>query len=101
MLLKQLKKAGVHFGERDSSSSAADGPLRGNTWVLTGTLSRPRDEIAELIRQAGGKVSSSVSAKTTYLLAGEEAGSKLERAKKLKVQVVDEIEFRKRLEARG
>lgn len=101
MLLKQLKKTGVHFGERDSSSSSADGPLRGTTWVLTGTLSRPRDEIAELIRQAGGKVSSSVSAKTTYLLAGEEAGSKLERAKKLKVQVIDEAEFRKKLEARG
>ncbi|MBM3856384.1 MAG: NAD-dependent DNA ligase LigA [Verrucomicrobia bacterium] len=95
VLLNQLKKAGVHFGEEDRSSFSADGPLRGTTWVLTGTLSQPRDDIAELIRQAGGKVSSSVSAKTTYLLAGEEAGSKLERAKKLKVQVVNEAEFRK------
>lgn len=97
-LLNQLKKTGVHFGEKDPSSSAADGPLRGTTWVLTGALSRPRDDIAELIRQAGGKVSSSVSAKTTYVLAGEDPGSKLERAKKLKISVIDETELWKKLE---
>lgn len=94
-LLKELKEAGVHFGEKDEHAVSGEGPLRGTTWVLTGTLSQPRDEIAELIRQAGGKISSSVSSKTTYLLAGEEAGSKLERAKKLKVRVIDEAEFRK------
>ncbi|MBX9578070.1 MAG: NAD-dependent DNA ligase LigA [Chthoniobacterales bacterium] len=98
-LLKQLHEAGVHFGEKDTHTSSAEGPLQGTTWVLTGTLSQSRDEIAELIRQAGGKISSSVSAKTTYLLAGEEAGSKLERAKKLKIQVIDETEFWKKLEA--
>lgn len=100
-LLKQLHKAGVHFGEKDIHTSSAEGPLQGTTWVLTGTLSQARDEIAELIRQAGGKVSSSVSAKTTYLLAGEEAGSKLERAKKLKVRVIDEAEFRAIIEERN
>ncbi len=94
-LLKQLKEAGLHFGEKDLIASSVGGPLQGTTWVLTGTLSQSRDEIAELIRQAGGKVSSSVSAKTTYVLAGDEAGSKLERAKKLKVRVIDEVEFRK------
>lgn len=92
-LVKQLSLAGIHFGEKDSFASSVDGPLRATTWVLTGTLSQSRDEVAELIRQAGGKVSSSVSAKTTYLLAGEDAGSKLERAKKMKVQVIDEAEF--------
>jgi len=62
--------------------------------VITGTLSQPRDEIAELIRARGGKVSGSVSKKTSYVLAGEEAGSKLEKAKKLGVRVLDEAEFR-------
>lgn len=98
-LLSQLQQAGVHFGERNARSSSPDGPLQGTTWVLTGTLSRPRDEIAELIREAGGRISSSISAKTSYLLAGEAAGSKLERAKKLKVQVIDEAAFLKLLDS--
>jgi len=62
--------------------------------VLTGTLTIARDEAAEIIRSKGGKVSGSVSAKTTFLLAGEEAGSKLEKAEKLGVKVVNEQEFR-------
>jgi DNA ligase (NAD+) len=57
-------------------------------------LSQPRDEIAELIIARGGKVSGSVSKKTSYVLAGDEAGSKLEKAKKLGVRVVSEEEFR-------
>lgn len=93
-LLEQLQRAGVNFGEHDKNTISSEGSLRGTIWVLTGTLSRPREEIAELIRQAGGKVSSSISAKTTYLLAGEEAGSKLERAKKLNVEVINEDQFR-------
>jgi DNA ligase (NAD+) len=64
------------------------------TWVITGTLSTGREEIAEIIRSHGGKVSGSVSAKTTYLLAGAEAGSKLEKATKLGVTVLDEARFR-------
>ena len=90
MLLEQLKKAGLNFGEHDAVTTASHGPLQGTIWVLTGTLSMPREEAAEMIRQAGGRVSSSISAKTTYLLAGEAAGSKLERAKKLGVAVLDE-----------
>lgn len=96
-LMIKLYHAGIHFGEKDTPASSTGGPLQGTTWVLTGTLSQPRDEIAELIRKAGGKVSSSVSAKTTYLLAGKEAGSKLERAHKLKVSVIDEVSFRKKI----
>jgi len=96
-LLEKLRSAGLNFGERDPQelAPASDGPFKGTIWVLTGTLSRPRDETAELIRLRGGKVSGSVSAKTTYLLAGEEAGSKLEKAQKLGVKVLTEDEFRK------
>src|SRR2546430_5739144 len=67
--------------------------FRSTTWVITGTLSQPRDEIAEIIIERGGKVSGSVSKKTNYVLAGEEAGSKLEKAKKLGVKIISEKEL--------
>ena len=97
VLLEKLRAAGLNFGDRDAKGEgpAADGPLKGTTWALTGTLSIPREEAAELIRLRGGKVSGSVSAKTSYLLAGEEAGSKLEKAKKLGVKILNEQEFQK------
>jgi DNA ligase (NAD+) len=67
-------------------------------FVLTGTLpTLGRDEAKQMIKDRGGKVSGSVSKKTTYVLAGEEAGSKLDDAKKLGIQVLDEEEFRKML----
>ncbi|MFZ4116674.1 MAG: NAD-dependent DNA ligase LigA [Chthoniobacterales bacterium] len=97
-LLKELKKADVHFGERDPVLVSSRGPLEGTIWVITGTLSEPREEIAEKIRHAGGKVSSSISAKTSYLLAGEAPGNKLERAQKLGVAVIDEAGFRELME---
>ena len=99
-LLEKLRATGLNFGERDPKgvAPAADGPLRGTIWVFTGTLSLPREEAAEMIRAKGGKVSGSVSAKTTYLLAGDEAGSKLEKAQKLGVKVLNEEEFRKMTE---
>lgn len=93
-LLEKLRTAGLNFGERDEHATTGEGPLKGTTWVLTGTLSVPRDEVAELIRRAGGTVSSSVSKKTTYVLAGEEAGSKLDKARKFGVKIVGEEEFR-------
>ncbi len=73
--------------------AGAGAPLAGTTWVITGTLSQPRESFAERIRAAGGKVSGSVSAKTSWLLAGSEAGSKLEKAASLKVPVLDEAGF--------
>jgi DNA ligase (NAD+) len=95
-LLERLKAAGLNMGEQDERHvPAANAPLAGTTWVITGTLSVEREAIAELIRQNGGKVSSSISKKTTYLLAGEEAGSKLEKAESLGVKVVGEGKFRK------
>ncbi len=91
-----MKKAGVKPTVEPRKKS--DSAIAGTTWVITGTLSQPRDEIAELIISRGGKVSGSVSKKISYLLAGEEAGSKLEKAKKLGVKIIDEKEFRRMVE---
>ena len=92
-LVDSLLKAGVKVLDE----SAPVGVRFANTaWVLTGTLeSMTRDEAGEKIMALGGKVSSSVSAKTTYVLAGAEAGSKLTKAEKLGVQVLSEAEFLK------
>lgn len=90
-LLARLRAAGLTFVQRQSEP--ASDTLAGTTWVLTGTLSQPREVVAESIRSHGGKISSSVSAKTSYVLAGDEAGSKLEKARKLGVPVLDEAAF--------
>lgn len=67
-----------------------DNRLQGATFVITGTLSKPRNEIEKLIENYGGKVSSSVSKKTDYVLAGENAGSKLDKAKALGIKIIEE-----------
>jgi DNA ligase (NAD+) len=95
-LIEKLRKAGLRFEAEKKVDGAAPG-FKNTTWVITGTLSQSRDEIAELIRARGGKVSGGVSKKTSYLLAGEEAGSKLEKAKQLGVRTLNESEFRKML----
>ena len=95
-VIEKLRKAGLRFEAEPKTEGAAPG-FKNTTWVITGTLSESRDEIAELIRARGGKVSGSVSKKTSYVLAGEEAGSKLEKAKKLGVRVLTESDFRKML----
>jgi DNA ligase (NAD+) len=88
-LLEALRAAGLQFkGERQAKKS---GPLSGLTFVITGTLpSLKREEAKARIEEAGGKVAGSVSTKTSYLLAGEDAGSKLDKAKDLNVPVLDE-----------
>ena len=74
-----------------------DGPLTGFTVVITGTLpSLSRGEATALVERAGGRVTSSVSKKTSFVVAGEEAGSKLDKAKELGVEVIDETELRRR-----
>ena len=93
-LLESLRAAGLNFGEADAPSAPSDNRLEGTIWVLTGTLSISREEAAETIRRLGGKVTGSVSKKTTHLLAGDEAGSKLEKARELGVPVLDEVAFR-------
>jgi DNA ligase (NAD+) len=91
-LADHLLKAGVRPQE---TAGAAEGPLTGKTFVFTGTLDRmTREEAEELVRSQGGKATGSVSAKTTYLVAGESAGSKLEKAQRLKVHVLTEDQFR-------
>lgn len=94
-LMDRLHRVGLRPTVEPQPKS--DSPFAKTTWVITGTLSQSRDEIAELIIGRGGKVSGSVSKKTSYLLAGEEAGSKLEKAKKLGVKILDETAFRKLL----
>ena len=92
-----LRTAGVRL-DVPESDRAAGGPLTGKTLVVTGTLAGfSRQEAEEAIRKAGGRASSSVSKKTDYLVAGEEAGSKLATATKLGVPVLDEAGFRKLL----
>ena len=87
----RLEKAGVHWEEREGRASAASGLLAGKVFVLTGTLpGLTREDARELIEAAGGKVSGSVSKKTSYVVAGEEAGSKLDRARELGITILDE-----------
>lgn len=78
--------------------SPASGALAGKTFVLTGTLSMPREEAEAKIRALGGSASGSVSKKTSYLVAGENAGSKLQKAHELGVQVLNEEEFARMLQ---
>lgn len=91
VLVQCLKDAGVNFERR---SELIDLRFQGKIFVLTGTLSQyKRSEAAELIEKFGGKTSSSVSKNTSYVLAGEDAGSKLEKANTLGVTVISEAEF--------
>jgi DNA ligase (NAD+) len=90
-LVERLMRVGLHF-ER-VSDGPSDGPLAGKRMVITGALSRPRGEFVERLEAAGGTFTSSVSKNTDYVLAGEEAGSKLDRARELGVPVIDETGF--------
>ena len=91
--IEKLRDANVNFYEAESTST--DNRFDGMTFVLTGTLSDyTRNEASEIIEQFGGKTASSVSKKTTFVLAGEEAGSKLDKAVLLGVKVISEDEFK-------
>ena len=94
-ILKRLHKLGIHPTETASKKSQTSVlVLAGKTFVLTGTLpTLSRDEASELIRNAGGNVTGSVSKNTDYVLAGESTGSKLDKAKELGVKVISENEF--------
>jgi DNA ligase (NAD+) len=94
-MMEKLRAAGLRLTSEAKPAQAGDSKIKGTSWVITGTLSRPRDEIAEEIIRRGGKVSGSVSKKTSFVLAGEEAGSKLQKAKQLGVRVLNEEEFRR------
>jgi DNA ligase (NAD+) len=94
-MIEKLRAAGLRLTSEQKAAASNDSKIKGTTWVITGTLSQPRDEIAERIIRQGGKVSGSVSKKTTFVLAGEEAGSKLEKARKLGIRIIDEAGFRR------
>ncbi len=94
-LVERLRERGACFDEPNAVQ--ADGPLTGATVVLTGSLpTLSRTNAAALVEAAGGRVTSSVSKKTTFVVAGEEAGSKLEKAIELGIDVIDEAELIRR-----
>ena len=93
-LIKKLKAVGVNTSMKEEEN--IDNRLEGKTFVLTGTLVEyTRQEATDLIEKMGGKTSSSVSKKTDYVLAGEEAGSKLTKAQDLGITILTEEEFKK------
>lgn len=95
-LVERLRERELTLSE--PKAVAADGPLNGTTVVITGTLpGLSRGEATAMVEQAGGRVTSSVSKKTSFVIAGEEAGSKLDKAKELGVEVIDEAELRRRV----
>jgi DNA ligase (NAD+) len=98
-VIEQLRACGVHWEEGEPAAQAPK-PLAGKTVVLTGTLPNlSRDEAKEMLEAAGAKVAGSVSKKTAYVVAGAEAGSKLDKARELGVTVLDEDGLRQLLAA--
>ncbi len=99
-LIDDLRAAGLNWGSpvERKASSPGDGSLAGKTVVVTGTLPNlKRQEAEELVRSHGGKPAGSVSRKTDYVLAGEKAGSKLDKANELGIEILDEAAFLKLL----
>jgi DNA ligase (NAD+) len=98
-LCARLKKAGVRTeAEQQPARAQSDDRFAGKQFVLTGTLpTMTRDEARGLIEDRGGRVTSSVSKKTDFVLAGAEPGSKLDKANELGVRVIDEVAFKKML----
>ncbi|MDR2030964.1 MAG: NAD-dependent DNA ligase LigA [Azoarcus sp.] len=93
-VIDRLIAAGIHWEESEGQTDAPMGPLAGKTFVLTGTLpTLTRDAAKTLIEDAGGKVGGGVSRKTDYLVAGEEAGGKLDKARELGVPILDEAQL--------
>jgi DNA ligase (NAD+) len=99
-VIQHLIAAGIHWPrprDRAGAKSPLEPPLSDRTIVITGTLSRPRDEIKDWLLSLGARVSGSVSAKTDYVLAGNEAGSKLNMANRLGVRVISEEDLHRLL----
>lgn len=93
-VIEKLKKAGVNTKKIETEKEVIDNPLKGATLVFTGALSSyTRSEAAKIVESLGGKVVSSVSKKTTFVVVGEDPGSKYEKAKKIGVKILSEKEF--------
>jgi len=94
-MLEKLERAGVRYEKEEvRAAEEAEKILEGKTFIFTGRISMPREEAKGIVERLGGNVASSVSKKTDYVVAGEEPGSKLAKAEKLGVKVIDEAEFR-------
>jgi len=97
-LVERLRAAGLRV-EDDAVPDAEPKSLEGKTIVLTGSLpTLPRDEATAMAQNAGARVASSVSKKTDFVVAGESAGSKLDKARSLSVEIIDESEFLRRVQ---
>ena len=102
LVIQNLRAAGVRWPVIERAAAATEGPLTGQVVVITGTLATmSREEAREAARAAGAAVTDSVSKKTTLLVVGAEAGSKLKKARDLGVRIVDETEFRQLLARSG
>jgi DNA ligase (NAD+) len=97
-VIEKLRKARIKMKEKAAPKAVATGPFAGKTVVVTGTLAKlSRDEAKEALRKAGAIVTDSVSKKTDFLIVGEDAGSKLDKARELGVKTLTEAEFVKML----
>jgi len=96
-VISKLREAGVEMEMEPPAQPSGPMGLAGKTFVFTGALSMPRPEAEALVKRSGGKASSSVSKKTDYVVAGAEAGSKLDKARSLGVKVITEEEFKELL----
>jgi DNA ligase (NAD+) len=99
LVIQALSDAGVKWHSLEAEKGAQ--PLAGETWVLTGAMSMPRIQAKNLLESLGARVTGSVSARTSTVLAGEAAGSKLAKAQKLGVRVISESDFVDYLESQG
>lgn len=97
-VIEKLKQAGVKTSEEPRAKAAMRERLAGKTFVFTGTISMPRPEAEAKVKELGGKVTSSVSRNTDYVVAGAEPGSKYDKAKELGVKILTEGEFKRLLE---
>ena len=101
-VVQALRAAGVTWREFEPESAAEQLPLDGQSWVLTGTLEQlTRDQAKQALEQLGARVTGSVSSKTSCVVAGEAAGSKLDKARDLAVEVMDEQGLLDLLDAHG
>jgi DNA ligase (NAD+) len=98
-LIPRLRAAGL--GEVASEAETRSSELAGLNFVLTGSLTRPRDVLKAALEARGGRVTGSVTGKTSYVIAGEDAGSKLTRAQELEIPVLDEVGLNALLEEKG
>jgi DNA ligase (NAD+) len=100
-VIAKLRAAGVTWADAVAASDDTGQPLAGKTFVLTGTLSEPREQVKARLQALGAKVAGSVSSRTDYVVAGSEAGSKLAKAESLGIEVLDEAALAALLVAAG